>query len=171
MTATNTKGKTITDQPDPREDRTPQENLPASHIPPQEPEMSPPSVPSEFPAPLAGPSDPATPEASADEIHPAQPDPFAAAYGRLYGAPPEPKGLSIASLCCGIAVYLGFGLLIMPQIAAVILGHMALQREPAGRSLAIAGLVLGYIALVITAIVLALAVIAVLSAENGVLGQ
>ncbi|GAP54524.1 hypothetical protein AHiyo6_10890 [Arthrobacter sp. Hiyo6] len=68
-------------------------------------------------------------------------------------------------------MYLGFGLLIMPQIAAVILGHMALQREPAGRSLAIAGLVLGYIALVITAIVLALAVIAVLSAENGVLGQ
>ncbi|MCY1249235.1 hypothetical protein D9M72_627510 [compost metagenome] len=80
--------------------------------------------------------------------------------------PPEPKGLSIASLCCGIAVFLGLGLFILPQLAAVILGHLALLREPAGRGLAIGGLVLGYIGLALTAIVLTFAVAAIFAAAN-----
>jgi hypothetical protein len=84
------------------------------------------------------------------------------AYGQpaYYGVPAESKVLSIASLCCGIAVFIGFGFFILPQIAAVILGHMALKREPSGRGMAIAGLVLGYLGIALT--VLAIAALALL---------
>ncbi|MFE4833315.1 DUF4190 domain-containing protein [Arthrobacter sp. NPDC056691] len=77
---------------------------------------------------------------------------YSSPYGQpsYYGAAPQPKGLSIASMCCGIAVYLGFGVFILPQLAAVILGHLALRREPSGRGFAIAGLVMGYLGLVLT---------------------
>ena len=47
-------------------------------------------------------------------------------------------------------MYLGFGVLVLPQLAAVILGHLALRREPSGRGFAIAGLVMGYIGLALT---------------------
>ncbi|MFI2566123.1 DUF4190 domain-containing protein [Paenarthrobacter sp. NPDC018779] len=72
-----------------------------------------------------------------------QPNP----YGQpaYYAMPSQPKGLSIASMICGIATLVGFGFFILPQIAAVILGHLALNREPAGKGMAIAGLVMGYI--------------------------
>jgi hypothetical protein len=76
---------------------------------------------------------------------------YAGPYGQPYpGMAVQPKTLSIASLCCGIAVYVGFGFILLPQIAAVILGHLALRREPSGRGLAIAGLVMGYIGLALT---------------------
>ena len=71
-----------------------------------------------------------------------------------YGVPPEPKILSVASLCCGIAALVGFGFFLLPQIAAVILGHMALTREPSGRGMAIAGLVLGYVGVALTILVI-----------------
>ena len=67
--------------------------------------------------------------------------------------PPEPKGLSIASLCCGIAAFVGLGFFLLPQLAAVILGHMALKREPSGKGMAIAGLVMGYVAIALTVLV------------------
>lgn len=75
-------------------------------------------------------------------------------YGQpaYYAMPTQPKGLSIASMCCGIAVYVGFGFFILPQIAAVILGHLALKREPAGKGMAIAGLVMGYLGVALTII-------------------
>jgi hypothetical protein len=78
------------------------------------------------------------------------------AYGQpgYYNAPAQPKALSIASLCCGIAALVGFGFFLLPQIAAVILGHMALSREPAGRGMAIAGLVLGYVGVAVTILVI-----------------
>ncbi|MBT2534061.1 DUF4190 domain-containing protein [Arthrobacter sp. ISL-48] len=69
-------------------------------------------------------------------------------YGQpaYYGMPAEPKGLSIASMVCGIAsVILGWFLL--PQIAAIITGHLALRREPSGKGMSITGLVLGYLCL------------------------
>ena len=71
------------------------------------------------------------------------------AYGQpaYYGVPPESKGLSIASLCCGIAAFVGLGFFLLPQLAAVVLGHLALKREPSGKGMAIAGLVLGYLGL------------------------
>jgi hypothetical protein len=75
-------------------------------------------------------------------------------YGQpaYYAMQAEPKGLSIASMCCGIAVYVGFGFFILPQIAAVILGHLALKREPAGKGMAIAGLVMGYLGIALAVI-------------------
>ena len=81
--------------------------------------------------------------------------PYADAYGQpnYYGVSAAPKALSIASLCCGIASFLGFGFFLLPQLAAVVLGHLALNREPAGRGLAITGLVLGYAAIAITVLV------------------
>ncbi len=85
---------------------------------------------------------------------------YAGQYGSPYGQPSyygmaaEPKNLSIASLCCGIAVFVGFGVFLLPQVAAVILGHMALRREPSGRGFAIAGLVMGYIGIALTILVI-----------------
>lgn len=78
------------------------------------------------------------------------------AYGQpaYYGLPPEPKGLSIASLCCGIAAFVGLGFFLLPQLAAVILGHMALKREPASKGMAVAGLVLGYVGIALTLLVI-----------------
>lgn len=85
---------------------------------------------------------------------------YAGQYGSPYGQPSyygmaaAPKNLSIASLCCGIAVFVGFGVFLLPQVAAVILGHMALRREPSGRGFAIAGLVMGYIGIALTILVI-----------------
>lgn len=81
--------------------------------------------------------------------------PYADAYGQpyYYGVAPAPKGLSIASLCCGIASFLGFGFFLLPQLAAVVLGHLALNREPGVKGMAIAGLVLGYAAIAVTVLV------------------
>lgn len=78
------------------------------------------------------------------------------AYGQpaYYSVPAAPKGLSIASMCCGIAALVGFGFFLLPQLAAVILGHLALRREPAGRGMAIAGLVMGYVAIAVTVLVM-----------------
>ena len=91
------------------------------------------------------------------------------AYGQpaYYGVPPESKGLSIASLCCGIAAFVGLGFFLLPQLAAVILGHMALKREPSGKGMAIAGLVLGYlgIALALLLIVIVAVGLAISSAS------
>jgi hypothetical protein len=92
------------------------------------------------------------------------------AYGppSYYGVPPEPKSLSIASLCCGIAVFVGLGFFLLPQFAAVILGHLALKREPAGRGMAVAGLVLGYVGIALTVLVIGLIVLGLaLSSSSG----
>ena len=87
-------------------------------------------------------------------------------YGQFPYAPPAPKGLSLASMICGIAVFVGFGFFILPQIAAVVLGHMGLRREPAGRGFAIAGLVMGYVGVALTLLFLVFFIIAVSSARS-----
>ena len=81
---------------------------------------------------------------------------YGSPYGQpsYYGMAAAPKNLSIASLCCGIAVFVGFGVFLLPQLAAVILGHMALRREPSGRGFAIAGLVMGYVGIALTILVI-----------------
>lgn len=80
----------------------------------------------------------------------AQPSPYGqqAQYGQpaYYGMQAEPKTLSIASMVCGIASVI-MGWLMLPQLAAIITGHMALKREPAGKGMSITGLVLGYLCL------------------------
>jgi len=102
-----------------------------------------------------------------------QPSPYAQpgspnAYGQpaYYGAPAAPKSLSIASMCCGIAALVGFGFFLLPQLAAVILGHLALRREPAGRGMAIAGLVMGYVGIAVTILVLVIFGLLIGTARN-----
>lgn len=74
-----------------------------------------------------------------------QPGPYGqtAYYGM---AAAEPKGLSITSLVCGISSVM-LGLMLIPQIAAIITGHLALSREPSSKGMSITGLVLGYLCL------------------------
>jgi hypothetical protein len=49
-------------------------------------------------------------------------------------------------MVCGIASVI-MGWLLLPQIAAIVTGHMALKREPSGKGMSITGLVLGYLCL------------------------
>lgn len=68
-------------------------------------------------------------------------------YAQPYFAPgpPAPKGLSITALVCGIVSVLTAGLFFIPQVLAIVFGHLALRREPGGRAMALAGLIMGYI--------------------------
>jgi Na+-driven multidrug efflux pump len=69
-------------------------------------------------------------------------------------APAESKasGLSIASLICGIASVVCFG--ILAGIPAIVTGHLAMGKvkrgEAGGRGLALAGLIMGYISIALT---------------------
>ncbi len=63
--------------------------------------------------------------------------------------PAEPRGMSIAALILGAAAVFTGGLLLLPQILAVVFGHLALRREPDGRPLALAGLIMGYVMLLV----------------------
>ena len=123
-------------------DPTPSGYRPPSYIPPQDSDI--PAPPQYTPYGRQG-------QEYGQQYYPQYGQQYAGPYGQpYYGVPAEPKALSIASLCCGIAVFVGFGFIVLPQVAAVILGHMALRREPSGRGLAIAGLVMGYIGLALT---------------------
>lgn len=60
----------------------------------------------------------------------------------------RPSGvLAIVSLVSGIVGLLSLGLLLVPEIVAIICGHMALRREPHMRGVAIGGLITGYLGL------------------------
>ncbi len=152
----------MTDQPTSGKDGAPQDRQPPSYQPPpyqppETPDYGQPTAPYASPDAASGPYY-GGPYYGGPEY--GQPAGSYNAYGQpvYYPLPPEPKGLSIASLCSGIVVYLGFGVFILPQIAAIILGHLALRREPAGRGMAIAGLVLGYVGLAITILIIGLIV-------------
>ncbi|HET8957019.1 MAG TPA: DUF4190 domain-containing protein [Microcella sp.] len=70
--------------------------------------------------------------------------------------------LAVVSLVTGIVgIVLSFvaGLGILPAIAGVVTGHMALKREPHARGLAIAGLSTGYVGLALS-IVFAVVIVA-----------
>jgi Domain of unknown function (DUF4190) len=90
------------------------------------------------------------PQYGRPQYNPAQHNP--ALYGQPHFGQPsyygtvEPKTLSIASMVCGIASVIT-GWLLLPQLAAIITGHLALRREPSGRGMSITGLVLGYLCL------------------------
>ncbi|WP_018654206.1 DUF4190 domain-containing protein [Actinomadura flavalba] len=71
------------------------------------------------------------------------------------GGPPvvaRNNGMAVTSLVLGIASFLCFGFLIIPQALAVIFGHVALgqikRTREAGSGMAVAGLILGYLCLV-----------------------
>jgi Co/Zn/Cd efflux system component len=68
------------------------------------------------------------------------------------------SGLAVASLVCGILAFFVFGIVL--GILAIIFGGVALSKirknpEVSGRGMAIAGLVLGIVATVVTALYLA----------------
>lgn len=74
-----------------------------------------------------------------------------------FPAPLPTSGLAIASLVCGVV---GLSCTILPGIAAIICGHLALREISApnaqvtGRGFAIAGLVLGYLSIVMMAVMI-----------------
>ena len=79
-----------------------------------------------------------------------------AGYG--YQAPPA-KTLSLISMVLGIISIATLGSTFFTQIAAVVLGHIALNREPAGRGMALAGLIMGYVTIGLGILLVILAII------------
>jgi hypothetical protein len=100
---------------------------------------------------LATPAPQPLPEAA---WHAPQPAPTAPlAYQTMPIEAPRSQAMAITSFVLGLA---GFFFTLLPSILAIIFGHIALARirrgEESGRGLAIAGLVLGYIMVGISAL-------------------
>ena len=69
-----------------------------------------------------------------------------------YLVPPPPKGLSIASMVLAlVSILAGFTFLV--PIAALILGIIGLRKEPAGRGMALTGVILSSLILLVWAII------------------
>ena len=95
-------------------------------------------------------------------VEPARPNPYAAPPAATppgvvpspyAGAPAaQPSTLSVLSLVFGvIGLVLSLFLVgLLPAIAGVILGHIALKREPHARGMAVGGLVTGYVGVAIS---------------------
>lgn len=66
-----------------------------------------------------------------------------------------PGALAIVSLVAGIIGVVTGGTFIIPQLVAIVCGHLALRREPHMRGIAIAGLVTGYLGLLFIVLILA----------------
>jgi hypothetical protein len=87
-----------------------------------------------------------------------------------YGAPQPPKGLAIASMVLGIVgvfFSLGYGLGLFPSIAAIITGHLAQKRQPHAKGFWIAGLVTGYVGLLLSLIGVGLLILVIVLATTG----
>jgi GYF domain 2/Domain of unknown function (DUF4190) len=82
--------------------------------------------------------------------------PYSGPPGYYPGAPPTQNGLAIASMVCGIVGYATCCFVGILGIPAVICGHIAISQinnspvPVGGRGMAIAGLILGYIGILIT---------------------
>jgi hypothetical protein len=96
------------------------------------------TTPTGFPAPPAYGT--AAPDASGAQPY---------AYAQAVAGPP--RGLSVASMICGIAgvvfAVLSFGFL--PAVAGVVLGHIAKRRQPYARPFWLTGLITGYVGVAI----------------------
>ncbi|MFC7401509.1 DUF4190 domain-containing protein [Citricoccus sp. GCM10030269] len=83
------------------------------------------------------------------------PYPGAGSYPYSPGGRDRPStGLGVTSMVLGIVGVATGGFLFIPQILAIIFGHLSLSKEPAGRGFAIAGLVMGYLGLIVVLFVL-----------------
>jgi hypothetical protein len=146
------------------------------------------SVPPIEPVPIVPPAPPALPVAAAPVTPPPPPvppafDPYAVSappppgYGApsyapayqagYYGAPQPPKGLAIASLVTGIGgvfFSLFYGLGLFPSIAAIITGHLSRKRQPYAKGFWIAGLVTGYVGLLLSLIGVAFLILVIVIA-------
>lgn len=87
-------------------------------------------------------------------------------YG--FGAPLQPGqtegiGRSVASMILGIISVVGGFTFLLPPIVGVVLGHIGLKREPHGRGMAIAGLVMNYVSLALLLLAVVFLVILVIA--------
>jgi len=80
----------------------------------------------------------------------------------VYLAPPEPKGLSIASMVLALASIV-FGFTFLVPIAGLILGIAGLRKEPAGRGMALTGVIISSLILLLCVVVLILFLVVGLS--------
>ncbi|PQZ90220.1 hypothetical protein CQ018_14585 [Arthrobacter sp. MYb227] len=55
--------------------------------------------------------------------------------------------LGIISMVLGIISVVTFGAFLLPQLGAIVCGHISLSREKTRRGFAISGLIMGYICL------------------------
>jgi len=109
---------------------------------PQDPQSGPPYRP-------GPPSQPAPPYPLVQ--HPANGQPY---YPMpTYLVAPEPKGMSIASMVLAL-VSIVFGFTFLVPIAALILGIAGLRKEPAGRGMALGGVIISSLILVVWALIL-----------------
>ncbi len=98
-------------------------------------------------------------------LMPAQPPPGAS----FLNTPPPTSGMAIASMVCGIVAVMMCYVWALAGIPAVICGHVALKAintsvQPiAGRGMAIAGLVTGYIAIAFQALFVIFIVAAIMA--------
>lgn len=116
----------------------------------------------ERPDPYSAPPAPSAPPASGYTAPPAAPygapaAPYsapAAPYGGqqpyspgAYAAPGPAQGLSLAAMITGIAgAFLSlFGIGFLPALAGVILGHIALKRQPYAKPFWLTGMITGYV--------------------------
>ena len=88
--------------------------------------------------------------------------------GHGFGAPLQPGqtegiGRSVASMILGIISVVGGFTFLLPPIVGVVLGHIGLKREPHGRGMAIAGLVMNYVSLALLLLAVVFLVILVIA--------
>jgi len=88
----------------------------------------------------------------------------------MYGGQKQTSGLAIASLVCSLV---GILCMILPGILGVVFGHMALaeirrsEGQKEGRGMAIAGLVIGYLCVLIIVVYVAIFVVALAAGVAG----
>jgi hypothetical protein len=126
----------------------------------------------------AEPAAPAQPAAAQPYGQPAL-APYYAPAG--YGQPMPPRGLSIASMVCGIVglVLSVFLLGFLPAVAGVILGHIGMRKEPLAKGFSLTGLITGYVGVAVSLIAFLFTIAAVLlplwfigtAASTGYLGS
>ncbi|MCU1425960.1 MAG: hypothetical protein JWM51_2251 [Microbacteriaceae bacterium] len=80
-----------------------------------------------------------------DAIQAAQPYPYTPAVAG------PPRGISVASMICGIAgvVIAVFWMGLLPAVAAVVLGHMGQRKQPYARPFWLTGIITGYVGVAI----------------------
>ena len=81
----------------------------------------------------------------------------------VYLAAPQPKGMSIASMVLAL-VSIVFGFTFLLPIAALILGIAGLRKEPAGRGMAMTGVIVSSLILLVWALIVVIVLIVGLSA-------
>lgn len=113
------------------------------------------------------------PESNPQPYAQSAPSPYGAAqpaaYGQPvygqgpYGQPMPPRGLSIASMVCGIVgLVLSFFMVgFLPALAAVILGHIGMKKEPTAKGFSLTGLITGYAGIALSLIVVLIALAAI----------